>query len=105
MRYHADLIIPREQVVEVDFLKSVAGHYLINAAASQERYAKQQIVIRELVEMLHTHAATDLDSIFAKDWQVATNETERMRIVVDQIASLTDPGAYALHARLSSIGK
>ncbi|MEY4037508.1 MAG: hypothetical protein RL201_889, partial [Actinomycetota bacterium] len=50
-RYEADLVIPREQEVEVDFLKAVAGHYLINAAISQERYAKQQIVIKELVEM------------------------------------------------------
>ena len=103
LRYGADLVIPREQQVEVDFLKSIAGHYLINAAASQERYAKQQVVIKELVEMLHQHAATNLDSIFAKDWVAATNETERMRIVIDQIASLTDPGAYALHARLSAL--
>ena len=103
LRYTADLVIPREQKVEVDFLKAIAGHYLINAAASQERYAAQQIVIKELVEMLHKHAATNLDSIFAKDWQMATNETERMRIVIDQIASLTDPGAYALHARLSAL--
>ena len=102
-RYAADLVIPREQQVEVDFLKAVAGHYLINAAASQERYAKQQVLIKELVEMLHKHADTNLDSIFAKDWAVATNDTERMRIVIDQIASLTDPGAYALHARLSAL--
>jgi dGTPase len=103
LRYTADLVIPREQKVEVDFLKAIAGHYLINASISQERYAKQQIVIKELVEMLHKHAATNLHSIFAKDWQMATNETERMRIVIDQIASLTDPGAYALHARLSAL--
>ena len=103
MRYSADLVIPREQQVEVDFLKAVAGHYLINAAASQERYAKQQVLIKELVEMLHKHADTNLDSIFAKDWAVATNDTERMRIVIDQIASLTDPGAYALHARLTAL--
>jgi dGTPase len=102
-RYSADLVIPREQQVEVDFLKAIAGHYLINAAASQERYAKQQLLIKELVEMLHKHADTNLDSIFAKDWVVATNDTEQMRIVIDQIASLTDPGAYALHARLSAL--
>ena len=102
-RYSADLVIPREQQVEVDFLKAIAGHYLINAAASQERYAKQQLLIKELVEMLHKHADTNLDSIFAKDWVVASNDTERMRIVIDQIASLTDPGAYALHARLSAL--
>jgi dGTPase len=53
--------------------------------------------------MLHKHAASELDSIVAKDWQSATTETERMRIVIDQIASLTDPGAYALHARLSAL--
>lgn len=102
-RYSADLVIPREQQVEVDFLKAIAGHYLINAAVSQERYAKQQVLIKELVEMLHKYADTHLDSIFAKDWAVATNDTERMRIVIDQIASLTDPGAYALHARLSAL--
>ena len=76
---------------------------MINAAVSKERYAKQQVLIKELVEMLHKYAATHLDSIFAKDWAVATNDTERMRIVIDQIASLTDPGAYALHARLSAL--
>ena len=102
-RYEADLVIPREQVVEVDFLKAVAGHYLINAAISQERYAKQQIVIKELVEMLHKHAATSLDSIFVKDWERSSDETSRMRIIIDQVASLTDPGAYALHARLSAL--
>jgi dGTPase len=103
-RYSADLVIPREQQVEVDFLKAIAGHYLINAAVSQERYAKQQVLIKELVELLHKYADTHLDSIFAKDWAVAANDTERMRIVIDQIASLTDPGAYALHARLSALG-
>jgi dGTPase len=102
-RYEAGLVIPREQEIEVDFLKAVAGHYLINAAISQERYAKQQIVIKELVEMLHKHAATALDSIFVKDWERSSDETSRMRIIIDQVASLTDPGAYALHARLSAL--
>ncbi|CAN2184669.1 Dgt dGTP triphosphohydrolase [Candidatus Nanopelagicaceae bacterium] len=100
-RYSANLEIPREQKIEVDFLKAVAGHYLINAAASQERYAKQQVVIHELVEMLFTAAPNELDPIFEDDWKIATTDSERLRVVVDQIASLTDPGAYALHAHLS----
>ena len=99
-RYSANLEIPREQKIEVDFLKAIAGHYLINAAASQERYAKQQVVIHELVEMLFQAAPKELDPIFEDDWKVATNDSERLRVVVDQIASLTDPGAYALHAHL-----
>ena len=100
-RYSANLEIPRDQQIEVDFLKSVAGHYLINAAASQERYAKQQIVIHELVEMLFEAAPNELDPIFEDDWKRASTDSERLRVVVDQIASLTDPGAYALHAHLS----
>jgi dGTPase len=100
-RYSANLEIPRDQVIEVDFLKAVAGHYLISAAASQERYAKQQVVIHELVEMLFEAAPAELDPIFEDDWKRATNDSEKLRIVIDQIASLTDPGAYALHAHLS----
>jgi dGTPase len=100
-RYGANLEIPREQLIEVDFLKAVAGHYLISAAASQERYAKQQVVIHELVEMLFKAAPSELDPIFEDDWKRATNDSEKLRIVIDQIASLTDPGAYALHAHLS----
>jgi dGTPase len=100
-RYSANLEIPRDQKIEVDFLKSVAGHYLINAAASQERYEKQQVVIHELVEMLFEAAPKELDPIFEDDWKIATDDAERLRVVVDQIASLTDPGAYALHAHLS----
>ena len=102
-RYSANLVIPREAVIEVDLLKAVAGHYLINAAASQERYEKQQVVIRELVEMLYTKAPIELDPIFEDDWKNAADDAARLRVVIDQIASLTDPGAYALHARLSGL--
>jgi len=99
-RYIANLEIPRQQIVEVDFLKAIAGYYLINAAHSQDRYAKQQIIIAELVEMLMASAPHELDSIFVKAWNEADDETARMRVIIDQVAALTDPGAYVLHARL-----
>ena len=99
-RYRADLEIPREQIIEVDFLKAIAGHYLINAAHSQDRYAKQQLIVSELVEMLRARAPQELDSFFLKSWNEAGDEIARMRVIIDQVAALTDPGAYALHARL-----
>jgi dGTPase len=101
-RYSANLEIPREAVIEVDFLKAVAGHYLISAAASQERYEKQQVLIQELVEMLFQSAPAELDPIFEDDWRLASTDGEKLRVVIDQIASLTDPGAYALHAHLTA---
>ena len=95
--------MPRAQRIEVAILKSIATYYVINAAASQERYADQQVVIKELVEMVYAQAPASLDSFFLDDWRRASNENERMRVVVDQVASLTDPGAYALHAKLGSL--
>jgi dGTPase len=102
MRYNADLEVPREQRIEVGLLKSVAGHYLINAPISQERYARQRVVVTDLVDMLLQRAPTSLDSIFLADWRKAVDDGQRLRVVIDQVASLTDVGAYTLHARLSS---
>jgi dGTPase len=50
--------------------------------------------------MLYAKAPAALDPIFLDDWALADNDIARMRVVIDQIASLTDPGAYALHAHL-----
>ena len=102
-RYNANLVVPRAQRIEVAILKSIATYYVINAAASQERYADQQDVIKDLVEMVLVQAPSSLDSFFLDDWHRADSQAQRLRVVVDQVASLTDPGAYALHAKLGSL--
>ncbi len=100
-RYSANLIVPREQRVEVAVLKAMAGYYVINADSSQRRYAEQQILIKNLVEIVYTGAPATLEGFFLDDWRIAGSESERLRVVIDQVACLTDPGAYALHARLT----
>jgi dGTPase len=100
-RYNANLIVPREQRVEVALLKSMAGHYVINAVASQKRYGEQQRLLSELVEAIMVSAPTSLESFFLQDWQSAGNDQQRLRVVIDQVASLTDPGAQMLHAKLT----
>jgi dGTPase len=100
-RYNANLIVPREQRVEVALLKSMAGHYVINAAASQKRYGEQQQLLSELVEAILASAPTSLESFFLQDWQSSSNDQQRLRVVIDQVASLTDPGAQMLHAKLT----
>jgi len=82
-------------------LKSMAGHYIIRAEKSQERYAKQQHVIVDLVQAVREAAPSTLESFFLQEWNRAESEREKMRVVIDQIASLTDVGAYALHEQLS----
>ena len=99
-RYNANLIVPRAQRVEVALLKSIAGHYVINAESSQIRYAEQQKLLTELVEAILESAPNTLESFFLQDWQNAHTDQMRLRVVIDQVASLTDPGAKALHKRL-----
>jgi dGTPase len=100
-RYSANLVVPRAQKVEVALLKSMAGFYIINAATSQKRYDDQQTLLKELVEMVLGAAPLSLDSFFIDDWKAADSDSTRLRVVIDQIASLTDPGAISLHRVLS----
>ena len=99
-RYAANLLVPRAQRVEVALLKSMAGYYIIRAEKSQERYAKQQQVISDLVEAVRESAPETLESFFLQEWNRASTEEEKMRVVIDQVSSLTDVGAYALHQQL-----
>ena len=99
-RYSANLVVPRAQRVEVALLKSMAGHYVINADDSQIRYADQQKLLTELVEAILQSAPATLEGFFLQDWQQAQTDQQRLRVVIDQVASLTDPGAVALHNRL-----
>ena len=99
-RYSANLVVPRAQRVEVALLKSMAGHYVINADDSQIRYADQQKLLTELVEAILQSAPITLEGFFLQDWHQAQSDQQRLRVVIDQVASLTDPGAVALHNRL-----
>ena len=103
-RYNANLVVPRAQRVEVALLKSMAGHYVINATDSQIRYAEQQKILTQLVEAILASAPDTLESFFLQDWQRAQTDQARLRVVIDQVASLTDPGALTLHNRLVNRG-
>jgi dGTPase len=56
------------------------------------------------VQAILESAPNTLESFFLQDWQNAQNDQARLRVVIDQVASLTDPGAVALHNRLINKG-
>jgi dGTPase len=41
-----------------------------------------------------------LDPVFVPDWHDAPDDAARRRVVIDQVASLTDASAVARHAAL-----
>jgi dGTPase len=100
-RYKAELVVPREQRMECAVLKAVADRYVMQRAAQARRRAEQRVVIGELCQVLLTRAPHGLDPQFHAIFTSAPDDTTRRRAIIDQIASLTDAAATALHARLT----
>jgi dGTPase len=99
-RYDADLVVPREVRAQCALLKGIALRYVMRRPGSTRRYAREQEVLQELVAALVDSAPATLDPVFAPLFQRATDDSARMRVIIDQVASLTDPAALAWHERL-----
>jgi len=99
-RYAADLAVPRETQVEIALLKAVAAHYVMHTEAREMLQARERAVIAELVDALERGAPGTLDPAFAVDFAASGDDAARRRVVLDQIASLSDTSAIALHALL-----
>jgi dGTPase len=77
------------------------GYYIIKAEKSQDLYQRQRELLGELVDAVLDGAPGSLESFFLQEWYRASSDSQRLRVVIDQVASLTDPGAYALHQELT----
>jgi dGTPase len=99
-RYDADLIVPDAARAEVAVLKSLSNHFVFFREGAEDRYAEQRALLIDLVEHLDAREGRDLAPIFAQAWATATDDSQRRRAVIDQVASLTDVSAQRWHRRL-----
>jgi dGTPase len=99
-RYAADLIVPRRTRAQCALLKGIALRYVMRRRGSELRYERQRELLQRLVELLCARAPDALDPVFAPLWREAPDDAARLRVVIDQVASLTDPAAIAWHERL-----
>jgi len=81
-------------------LKGVAAHYVMQAEDRVALMTRQRELVSELVQALLRHAPASLERAFADDWDAAPDDAARLRVVIDQVASLTDASAVAWHDRL-----
>ena len=100
-RYDGDLVIPREIRLEVAVLKGVAAHFVMRTEEHAAILVEQRALLRELVDLLNRRAPEELMPAYAADWHAAGDDGARLRVVIDSVASLTDPSAVALHRRLT----
>ncbi|MCE3034328.1 deoxyguanosinetriphosphate triphosphohydrolase [Streptomyces sp. CMSTAAHL-2] len=100
-RYDARLVVPRETRMECAVLKAVADRYVMQRAEQERLRADQRVIVAELAEALTARAPDGLDPQFRALFDGASDDHARKRVIVDQIASLTDASALSLHARLT----
>ncbi|HEY6497565.1 MAG TPA: deoxyguanosinetriphosphate triphosphohydrolase [Trebonia sp.] len=100
-RYAADLVVPRRQLLECALLKAVAAHYVMTRKDAVTEQAREREVITELALAIDRGAPATLDPVFQPAWDGAADDEERRRVIIDQLASLTDTSALAWHARLA----
>jgi dGTPase len=104
-RYAADLVVPRTVRVQCALLKGMALRYVMRARAAEDWYEQQRTILTELVAALCERAPGPLDAMFAPLWKAAADDAARLRVVVDQVASLTDHAAVTWHRTLVAGGR
>ena len=99
-RYATDLVVPRRQRLECALLKGVTAQYVMSRAGAAESQARERELIAELAGAVWAGAPAALDPVFRPAYAAAGSDQQRLRVVVDQIASLTDTSAIAWYRRL-----
>lgn len=101
VRHQANLVIPAQTGLEIAVLKSIAAHYVMQAEGRVALMDRQRGVLGGLFAVLEADPLAHLDAEFRGDFRAAADDDARRRVLIDQLASLTDASALAWHARLS----
>lgn len=99
-RFGADVVIPRDTLAEIAVLKGIVAANVMSTNSRQPIYTRQRFVLIELADALWVAGPAQLDRAFADDFTAASDDAARRRVIVDQVASLTDQSAMSWHDRV-----
>ncbi|MFC6153670.1 deoxyguanosinetriphosphate triphosphohydrolase [Nocardioides yefusunii] len=101
VRHEARLVVPEGIEVEMAVLKGIAAHYVMSTAERVALMERQRDLVHDLVVVMGERGPDALDPDFADDFRQADDDAARLRVVIDQVASLTDSSAVSRHAVLT----
>jgi len=97
--FGAELAVPHDQRCEVAVLKALANLFVFQRREADAVYQQQREVINELVAELADRGGAGLDPMFVPSWVAAESDSQKLRVVVDQVACLTDRSVLEWHER------
>ncbi|MEA9984963.1 deoxyguanosinetriphosphate triphosphohydrolase [Subtercola sp. RTI3] len=100
IRFGADIVVPRSVSAEIAVLKGIVAAFVMSSTKRKPIYRRQRALLVDLAELLLATGEKNLEPAFRGDWASAEGDSARKRVVVDQVASLTDQSALSWHARL-----
>jgi len=98
-RYRGRVVVPRIIEAEMAVLKGIIGAFVVSIDGRKGLYKEQRRVLKRLASALWDRP-DQLDRLHVEDFHAAETDASRKRVVVDQVASLTDRFAIEWHARL-----
>lgn len=100
VRYEANLEVPSSTADEITVLKSIAAHHVMRSDDRTALLSEQRDLLGSLVAHLRLQGDRHLEPEFVVDFTAAESDLERARVIIDQVASLTDVSAWSWARRL-----
>lgn len=102
IRYQGELVVPHETELEIAIMKGIAATYVMAVRDAKPHYENQQEILTFLVEALLENPDY-MDRMYRADLtELGPNDdAARLRLVIDQVASLTDRSALTLYTRVT----
>jgi dGTPase len=99
-RYRAGVIVPEKVRSEIAVLKGIVASAVMTHNSRQPYYEQQRELLIELADAMLGKNGAELDPVAKELWDKCESDRARKRVIVDFVASLTDPAAIALHSRV-----
>lgn len=99
-RFGSTISVPAAVRSEIAVLKGIVSAFLMSHESRRPFYEWQRALLTELADALLASNGKNLDAYFEIEWSKASDQTAQHRVIVDQIACLTDQSALQWHHKL-----